>query len=78
MGFILFYYVLKHVEAGRVGLIPLVTPVSAMAVGSLLNGEAIPAVVWGGTGLILLGMSVYQWGHLLFRRRSSAVVTQAD
>lgn len=78
MGFILFYYVLKQVEASRVGLIPLVTPVSAMAVGSLLNGEAIPVVVWGGTGLILLGMSVYQWGHLLFRRRSSVMVMQED
>ena len=78
MGFILFYYVLKHVEASRVGLIPLVTPVSAMVVGLLLNGEAIPTVVWSGTGLILLGMSVYQWGQLLFRGRSSAVVIQED
>jgi drug/metabolite transporter (DMT)-like permease len=78
MGFILFYYVLKHVEASRVGLIPLVTPVSAMGVGSLLNGEVIPTVVWGGTGMILLGMSVYQWGHMLFRRRGSAVVMQED
>ena len=78
MGFILFYYVLKHVEASRVGLIPLVTPVAALGIGSLLNGEAIPVVVWSGTGLILLGMSVYQWGPLLFRRRSSAVVMQED
>ena len=78
MGFILFYYVLKHVEASRVGLIPLVTPVSAMAVGSLLNGEAIPTIVWSGTGLILLGMSVYQWGHLLLRRRRPAVAMQED
>lgn len=78
MGFILFYYVLKHVEASRVGLIPLVTPVSAMGVGSLLNGEAIPTAVWGGTGLILLGMSVYQWGGMLFRRRGSAAAMQED
>jgi drug/metabolite transporter (DMT)-like permease len=78
MGFILFYYVLKHVEASRVGLIPLVTPVSALGIGSLLNSEAIPAVVWSGTGLILLGMSVYQWGHLLFRRGSQAAFVQKD
>lgn len=76
MGFILFFYVLKHVEASRVGLIPLVTPVSALAIGSLVNGEAIPSVVWSGTGLILLGMSVYQWGHLLFRRRTAAVLEE--
>jgi drug/metabolite transporter (DMT)-like permease len=78
MGFILFYYVLKHVEASRVGLIPLVTPVSALAIGSLFNGEAIPVVVWSGTGLIVLGMAVYQWGHMLFRGRSPAMAAQKD
>jgi drug/metabolite transporter (DMT)-like permease len=78
MGFILFYYVLKHVEASRVGLIPLVTPASALAIGSTLNGEAIPPVVWSGTALILLGMAVYQWGHLPFRRRNPTVAVQED
>jgi drug/metabolite transporter (DMT)-like permease len=76
MGFMLFYYVLKHVEASRVGLIPLVTPVSALGIGSLLNGETVPAVVWSGTGLILLGMAVYQWGYLLFRRRKPVVAQE--
>ena len=78
VGFILFYYVLKRVEANRVGLIPLVTPVSALGIGSLLNGENIPGVVWVGTGLILLGMTVYQWGHILRRRRYAATVMQED
>ena len=78
MGYILFYYVLKHAQASRVGLIPLVTPVSAMAIGSLINGEAIPAVVWSGTGMILLGMSVYQWGHMLFRIRIPAAFMRKD
>ncbi len=73
MGFILFYYVLKHVEASRVGLIPLVTPVSALIIGSVMNGEVIPTVVWSGTGLILMGMAVYQWGHLLWRGRNPAL-----
>lgn len=68
MGFILFYYVLKYVEASRVRLIPLVTPVTTICVGALLNDESVPTVVWSGTGLILLGMSVYQWGHLLLRQ----------
>ena len=72
MGFILFYYVLKHVEASRVGLIPLVTPVLALILGQLLNHETIPSVVWAGSGLILLGMSVYQWGPLLLRQRRLA------
>ncbi len=76
IGFILFFYVLKHTEASRVGLIPLVTPVSALMIGSVLNHELIPSVVWGGTGLILLGMSIYQWGDLLFRKRISPLVQE--
>ena len=78
MGFILFFYVLKHVEASRVGLIPLVTPVSALMVGAVLNGEKIPSVVWTGTGLILLGMATYQWGDMLFRKRLPAVAAQEE
>ena len=78
MGFILFFYVLKHVEASRVGLIPLVTPVSALMVGAVLNGEEIPSVVWTGTGLILLGMATYQWGDMLFRKRLPAVAAQEE
>ena len=78
MGFILFFYVLKHVQASKVGLIPLVTPVSALIVGAVLNNEHIPSVVWTGTGLILSGMAVYQWGHLLLRRRKPVVVVQEE
>ena len=78
MGFILFFYVLKHVQASKVGLIPLVTPVSALLLGASLNQEAIPHVVWSGTGLILFGMSVYQWGHLLLRRPIAAAVAQEE
>ena len=70
MGYILFYYVLKHLQASRVGLIPLVTPVTALVIGSLLNGERISPMVWSGTGMILVGMSIYQWGPSLLRGRT--------
>lgn len=73
IGFILFFYVLKHVEASRVGLIPLVTPVSALMLGLFLNNEAIPTVVWSGTALILGGMSLYQWGGTLLGSRRAVV-----
>jgi len=78
MGFVLFYYVLKHVEVSRVGLIPLITPVSALIVGALFNGEIIPTVTWTGTGLILLGMAVYQWAPLLLRRQRTVLAQQED
>ena len=36
-------YVIKHLDAGRVALIMLVTPVSALLLGQTLNAEFIPA-----------------------------------
>jgi drug/metabolite transporter (DMT)-like permease len=67
VGFTLFFYVLKNISASRVGLIPLLTPVIALVLGSQLNNEVIPIMVWVGAGLILVGMSVYQWGHHIIR-----------
>lgn len=61
LGFALYYYVIKHMETARVSLITLVTPVSALWLGSLFNGEQVGMRVWLGTGLILLGLAVHQW-----------------
>lgn len=73
LGFALYYYVIKHLEASRVALITLITPVLALLLGHLLNGEDIGLRLWAGTGLILLGLAVHQgemWRPLL--RRLSA------
>ena len=64
LGFAMYYYVIKHMEAGKVALITLVTPVLALILGSLLNGEVVSARVWGGAGLIGFGLSVHQWPML--------------
>jgi len=64
LGFALYYYVIKHMETGKVSLITLVTPVVALMLGSLLNGEAVSAQVWAGTALIGLGLSLHQWPAL--------------
>lgn len=61
LGFALYYYVVKHMEAGKVSLITLVTPVLALLLGSLLNGEDVGMRVWFGAALIGLGLSVHQW-----------------
>lgn len=72
LGFIMYFYVLKHIDAGRVALITLVTPVLALLLGQGLNNESIQSVVWLGTCCILLGMSIYQWGsHFMFRSRKT-------
>lgn len=73
LGFALYYYVIKHMEAGRVALITLVTPVLALLLGSAVNGESVPAQVWAGVACISLGLSLHQWEFLalaLARRRA--------
>ena len=61
VGFALYYYVIKHMETGKVALITLVTPVLALLLGSALNGEHVGVRVWAGTLLIGAGLSVHQW-----------------
>ncbi|WP_455222896.1 DMT family transporter [Kaarinaea lacus] len=62
IGFSLYYYILKHWEANRVALIPLVTPVLALMVGQYLNDEMISVDIWIGAAFILLALSLHQWG----------------
>lgn len=64
LGFALYYYVIKHLDTGRVALITLITPVLALWLGSLFNGELVSARVWAGTALIGLGLSLHQWQAL--------------
>ena len=65
LGFVLFYYILKHVEVSRVSLIPLITPVLALLLGNTFNNEVLTIEVWTGTFLILMGMSFYHFGDKL-------------
>lgn len=60
LGFALYYYIIKHVEAGKVALITLITPVLALLLGSWLNGEVVPVRVWLGAGCIGLGLALHQ------------------
>ena len=72
LGFALYYYVIKHMETGKVSLITLVTPVLALWLGNLLDGEVISARGWAGAGLIGLGLALHQWralSSLLLARR---------
>jgi drug/metabolite transporter (DMT)-like permease len=68
LGFALYYYILRQVEATRVALITLITPVIALLLGRLLNGEAIQPVIWFGTAVILGGLLLFEYGHVALRR----------
>ena len=64
VGFTLYYYVIKHMDAGRVALITLITPVSALLLGQALNAEFIPGRGWIGIALIGAGLLLYEWQAL--------------
>lgn len=68
LGFTLYYYLLKHLEANRVALITLITPVLALLIGQWLNGEHIAVVVWIGSGLIIAGLASHLWVDRLLVR----------
>ena len=64
VGFALYYYIIKHLNAARVSLITLVTPVLALLLGHLLNGEIIAPRLWLGAATILGGLALHQWEAL--------------
>jgi drug/metabolite transporter (DMT)-like permease len=64
VGFTLYYYVIRHLDAGRVALITLITPVTALLLGQTLNAEFIPAAGWTGIALIGAGLALYEWQAL--------------
>lgn len=64
LGFALYYYVIKHMDTGKVSLITLVTPVLALMLGHWANDEAITAQIWAGSVCIGLGLTLHQWPAL--------------
>jgi drug/metabolite transporter (DMT)-like permease len=61
-GFSLYYFLIKHISTGRVALITLITPVTALLLGMLLNGERLTLSIAEGTAMILFGLALYEWG----------------
>ncbi len=71
IAFTMYYYVIKHLRATKISLITLITPVLALMLGNLFNGERITPSLGIGTALILLGLAAHQHDALvpMLRRR---------
>ncbi len=65
LGFVLFFYALKHLTTASMALITLMTPVLALLLGFWFNQESLQAYVLLGTALILSGLALHQWGDAL-------------
>jgi len=61
IGFTLYYYLLKRITATRISMIALITPISALSVGSWLNNEPMVGEVWIGASLICAGLLLYEF-----------------
>lgn len=61
LGFVMFFYALKHVPANTMSLITLVTPVAALLIGNQFNNEPVLPDTWAGTALIITGLVFHQW-----------------
>ncbi len=61
VGFVFYYYVLIHLSATSVGMIPLITPIIALYLGHTINHEPITSKIIIGTLLILSALFIYQF-----------------
>lgn len=69
-GFALYYYVLSRVEATRVALLTLITPICALGLGYLLNNEPLTLNVVAGSLLILSGLALFEFSSTASRIRA--------
>ncbi|QDF77150.1 DMT family transporter [Shewanella marisflavi] len=78
IGFIVYFYILQHLNASTVALVTLITPVFAMTLGALVNQEHISQTLMIGAGFVLAGLGLYQWGDKLLARRRDKSASQLN
>ena len=60
-GFLGYFYLIQRISVNLVSLIPLVTPALALYLGFVLNGEQLSLRIVAGSGLILLGLGLFNY-----------------
>lgn len=73
IGFSLYYFILQKLDPVRVSLISLITPVSGLYLGHVLNNESITITVILGTVLILIGLFLFESKKLILNTNSNGV-----
>lgn len=76
VGFVLYYYVLKHMDAIRLGMIPMITPVFALILGYSINAEQLNLTIWLGTGLVVVGLILFELNTLQRHRKQKQWLAQ--
>jgi len=65
LGFSLYYFVLKNLDAIRVSMITLITPVTALLLGAYFNNELLTLSTLFGAGLVVLGLAIFEFDKVL-------------
>lgn len=60
VGGLAFYYVLRQCSVSTVSLIPLITPVAALIVGYIVEGETVATTTLIGAICVLFSLAIYQ------------------
>ena len=71
IGFYAYFTVLQKLSASTVTLITLITPVIALSLGALLNGETLHFTLVSGAFFVLFGLAIYHWGDALIDKRKA-------
>ncbi|WP_201340044.1 DMT family transporter [Isorropodon fossajaponicum symbiont] len=62
IGFMSYYYLIRHACIQMVVIVPLITSIFALLLGSTLNHETLTNVQLSGIILVLIGLGVYEYG----------------
>ena len=57
-----YYYLIRHTSVSIVGIVPLITPVFALLLGSVFNHETLTTTQLIGIILVLIGLGYYEYG----------------
>lgn len=68
-GFTLYFYILRRMKVITVSLITLITPVFAIAIGTIFLDEALTPQLLVGSGTVLLSLLIFEGMGLRFLRR---------
>lgn len=68
IGFVLYYYVLIHLSATTVGMMPMISPILALYLGYSINHEPFTLKIAIGTTLILSALLMHTFLSILPRR----------
>ncbi|BBB22532.1 conserved hypothetical protein [Abyssogena phaseoliformis symbiont OG214] len=66
IGFMSYYYLIRHTTIQIVGIVPLITPVFALLLGSTLNHETLTNAQLSGIIFVLAGLGIYEYGGKVF------------